>query len=255
MAEERLHMSDNQDTGSPTPLMVKVWDIWVRLFHWFLVAFIALSYLTGEIGGLDFTVPGTDRFISNMNLHVLSGIVILGLVTFRIIWGFAGSITARFKNFLNGPSVILGYVKSVLKGPVAFFAGHNPAGGAVVMIILAALFVQACTGLFAQDDSFFATKGPLTFLVADETSKEITVFHKNWWEYVVFTLAVLHIVANLFYWLIKKQDLILAMFTGRRRLPDGESDPKLTFASAGLGLAIAVGVAILMWFIMNAEGF
>ncbi|NKB44967.1 MAG: hypothetical protein GKS03_11885 [Alphaproteobacteria bacterium] len=246
-------MADTQDSGPSAPLMVKVWDIWVRLFHWFLVAFIALSYLTGEIGGLDFTVPGTDRFISNMNVHVLSGITILGLVTFRIIWGFAGSTTARFRNFLNGPSVILGYAKSILKGPVAFFAGHNPAGGAVVMIILAALFVQGGSGLFSQDDSFFATKGPLAFLVTDETSKEVTGFHKQWWEYAIVTLIVLHIVANLFYWLIKKQDLIVAMFTGHRRLPDGESEPKLSFAKTGLGLAIAVGVAVLMWLIMNAE--
>ena len=234
--------------------MVKVWDIWVRLFHWFLVAFIALSYLTGEIGGLDFTVPGTDRFISNMNLHVLSGITILGLVAFRIIWGFAGSTTARFKNFLNGPGVILSYVKTILKGPITFFAGHNPAGGAVVMVILIALLIQAGTGLFAQDDSFFATKGPLAFLVADETSKEVTGFHKQWWEYAIVTLIVLHITANLFYWLIKKQDLIVAMFTGRRRLPDGEADPNLSFSSARLGVAIAIGVAVLMWLVLNAEG-
>lgn len=247
-------MADMHDSGPSAPILVKVWDIWVRLFHWFLVAFIALSYLTGEIGGLDFVVPGTDRFISNMNLHVLSGITILGLVTFRIIWGFAGSTTARFKNFLNGPGVILNYVRTVLKGPISFFAGHNPAGGAVVMVILIALLVQAGTGLFAQDDSFFATKGPLAFLVADETSKEVTGFHKQWWEYALVTLIVLHIAANLFYWLIKKQDLIVAMITGRRRLPDGETDPNLSFSSARLGVAIAVGVAVLMWLVMNAEG-
>ena len=248
-------MADTQDSRPSTPLRVKVWDIWVRLFHWFLVAFIALSYLTGEIGGLDFTLPGTDRFISNMNLHVLSGITILGLVTFRIIWGFAGSTTARFKNFLNGPGVILDYVRTIFKGPVKFFAGHNPAGGAVVMIILIALLIQAGTGLFAQDDSFFATKGPLVFLVADETSKEVTGFHKQWWEYALLTLIVLHIAANLFYWLIKKQDLIVAMFTGRRRLPDGEADPNLSFSSVHWGIAIAIGVAVLMWLVMNAENF
>lgn len=247
-------MTDTPETGPKTKLTVKVWDIWVRFFHWFLVAFIALSYVTGEIGGLDFTVPGTDRFMSNMNVHVLSGITIFGLVVFRIIWGLAGSTTARFSNFIAGPSKTLAYIKTVFKGPSAFFAGHNPAGGAVVMVILLALLVQAGTGLFSQDDSFFATKGPLVFLVADETSKQVTSIHKLIWEYGLVTLIVLHIAANLFYWLVKKQDLIMAMITGRRKLPDDEQQPNLSFASTGLGAAIAVGVAVLMWLLLNAEG-
>lgn len=247
-------MTDTPETQSNTKITVKVWDIWVRFFHWFLVAFIALSYFTGEFGGLDFTIPGTDRFISNMNVHVLSGLTILGLIIFRLIWGFLGSTTARFSNFVTGPSAIIAYLKAFLKGPVKFVAGHNPAGGAVVMIILLALFVQAGTGLFSRDDSFFATTGPLAFLISDETSKEITGFHKQLWEYGLVTLIVLHIAANLFYWLVKKQDLIVAMITGRRRLPDGEKEPTLSFASTSLGAAIAVGVVVLVWLIMNAEG-
>lgn len=248
-------MSDANSSETGTKRTVKVWDIWVRFFHWFLVAFILLSYLTGEVGGFDFTMPGTDRFISNMNVHVWSGLAILGLVTFRLIWGFAGSTTARFKNFVRGPSTILAYVKSILTGPVAFFAGHNPAGGAVVVIILIALLAQAGLGLFSQDESFFATKGPLAFLISDETSKEITTIHKQLWEYGILVLIVVHITANLFYWLIKKQDLILAMITGRRRLPDGEAEPALSFASVWLGVAVAAVAAGLVWLVMNAETF
>ena len=246
--------SEPVTSGSSTRT-VKVWDIWVRLFHWFLVAFILLSYLTGEIGGLDFTVPGTGRFVPNMTLHMWSGLTILGLLVFRVIWGFRGSSTARFSNFLCGPQVILGYVKSVFRGPIAFFAGHNPAGGAVVIVILTALAVQASAGLFSQDDSFFATKGPLAFLVEDEFSKEITSFHKQWWEYVILTLVVIHISANLFYWLIKKQDLIVAMFTGRRRLPDGETEPVMSFAATWFGVAIAVVAALVIWMVANLESF
>ena len=248
---------DTQTTNSPSDSAnrkVKVWDIWVRLFHWLLVALVLLSYLTGEIGGFDFTMPVTDQFISNINVHMWSGMAIFGLLVFRIIWGFAGSSTARFVNFLRSPKVIIDYVKSVLKGPVAFFAGHNPAGGAVVIIILAALTIQAGTGLFAQDEGFFSTKGPLAFVVGDDTSKEITGFHKQWWEYVVIVLVVIHIAANLFYWLIKKQDLIVAMFTGRRRLPGSEPAPTVTFAATWLGVAVAVFAAIVIWLIANAEG-
>ena len=252
-------MSEESQTASPTSesgdRKVQVWDIWVRLFHWLLVAFVLLSYLTGEIGGFDFTMPRTERFVSNMNLHMWSGLTILGLLVFRIIWGFAGSSTARFVNFIRQPKVIIDYVKSVLKGPVAFFAGHNPAGGAVVIIILAALTVQASAGLFSQDDSFFATKGPLAFLVGDDTSKEITSFHKQWWEYVIVTLVVIHITANLFYWLIKKQDLIVAMFTGRRRLPDTETAPSVSFAATWLGAAVAVVAGIVIWLVVNLESF
>lgn len=250
-------MSEANVTGKGTETgakrTIKVWDIWVRFFHWFLVAFILLSYLTGEVGGFDFTLPGTERFVSNMNLHVWSGLAILGLVTFRLIWGFTGSTTARFKNFVRGPATILGYVKSILSGPVAFFAGHNPAGGAVVVIILIALLAQAGLGLFSRDDSFFATTGPLAFLVSEDTSKEITTFHKRLWEYGLLVLIVVHIAANLFYWLIKKQDLIVAMFTGRRRLPEGETEPALSFAATWLGVAVAAVAGLIVWLVMNAE--
>lgn len=248
-------MNDSNETATESKRTVKVWDIWVRVFHWLLVLLIILSYLTGEIGGFDFTMPGSDRFVSNMNVHIWSGVAILGLLIFRIVWGFFGSSTARFGSFLKPPAVIIDYVTSVLKGPVAFFAGHNPAGGAVVVIILLALTVQGFTGLFSQDESFFATKGPLAFVVGDETSKEITVFHKNWWEYVIITLIVIHVAANLFYWLVKKQDLIIAMFTGRRRLPDGQAEPQVSFAATWLGAAIAIGSAILMWIVLNLETF
>ena len=62
-------MSEGSKAGSGGNILVKVWDIWVRLFHWLLVSFVLLSFLTGEIGGFDFTLPGTERFVSNMNLH------------------------------------------------------------------------------------------------------------------------------------------------------------------------------------------
>ena len=246
-------MTNTPNSEPNTKLTIKVWDIWVRFFHWFLVFFIALSYVTGEIGGLDFTLPGTNQFISNMNVHALSGVTILGLIIFRVIWGITGSTTARFTNFVTGPIKTLAYVKTVFKGPSTFFAGHNPAGGAVVMVILLALLAQTGTGLFSQDDSFFATKGPLAFLVEDETSKEVTGIHKKIWSYCLVTLILLHIAANLFYWLVKKQGLIMAMITGRRRLPDGRKQPKLFFASARLGAAITLGVSVLMWLLFNAE--
>jgi|DEB0MinimDraft_6_1074348.scaffolds.fasta_scaffold77031_1 cytochrome b len=247
-------MTDHSDNAQTAGRKVKVWDIWVRLFHWLLVAFILLSYLTGEVGGFDFTMPGSGNFVSNMTLHMWSGLTIFALLVFRIVWGFAGSTTARFANFLRGPSSILDYVKTVFTGPVKFFAGHNPAGGAVVAIMLLALLVQAVTGMFSQDDSFFATKGPLAHLISDETSKVITGRHELWWEYVIITLIVVHIAANLFYWLVKKQDLIVAMITGRRRLPEGEAEPQLSFAATWLGAVIAVAAGIASWLILNSGG-
>ncbi len=247
-------MTDQNDSVHAGGRKVKVWDIWVRVFHWLLVACILLSYLTGEFGGFDFTMPGTDRFVSNMTLHMWSGVTIFALLVFRIIWGFMGSSTARFSNFLRGPSVILDYVKTVFTGPVKFFAGHNPAGGAVVAIMLLALLVQAVTGMFSQDESFFATKGPLAFLISDETSKVITSRHKLLWEYGILVLIVVHIAANLFYWLIKKQDLIVAMITGRRSLPAGESEPQISFAATWLGAAIAIIAGLAAWLILNAGG-
>lgn len=225
----------------------KLWDVPTRLFHWALVLLVLVSYLTGEIGGFDFTMPGSGNMVANMNIHIWSGLSILTLLIFRIVWGLIGSTSSRFSDFVKGPGAIIDYLKGITKRSVAFVAGHNPAGGAVVALMLILLLAQASTGLFAKEDDFFGLAGPLNGMVSEETAKEITEIHESVWE-IIEIVILAHIAANVFYWLVLKHNLILPMLTGRAEAPPGSAAPALKFASNFTALIVfAVAVAIVLW--------
>jgi len=232
---------------------IKIWDVPTRLFHWFLVIFVTLSYLTGEIGGLDFTIPIIDRFVSNITLHMWSGFIILALLLFRLAWGFVGSTSARFVDFAYGPRAIIDYVKTFLRGGLKRFAGHNPAGGAMVFLMIFFLLLQACTGLFSKDESFFATSGPLANYITVETSEKITALHKQNWE-IILILVLIHICANFIYWFWKKQNLIIAMITGQKDLPIDESLTEVRFAGVRTAAYVAIAAGTVVWFLVNVIG-
>ncbi|MDX2222014.1 MAG: cytochrome b/b6 domain-containing protein [Rhodospirillaceae bacterium] len=225
---------------------VKVWDGATRLFHWALVLLVLLSYLTGEVGGFDFTMPGSGAMVANMTVHMWSGLLILALVLFRIVWGFVGSTSARFSDFVRGPGAVIAYVSGVAKRSAKFVAGHNPAGGLMVVIMLVLLLGQAIGGLFAKEDDFFGIAGPLNSFVSEETAKTITGLHKQNWE-IIEILVLVHIAANILYWIVLKQNLIVAMITGAKDAPAGAAVPALKFASplmAAVVMAAALGVVL-----------
>lgn len=111
---------------------VYVWDKFVRVFHWALLGLFVTSYVTGE---------------QEHWLHTYSGYGIFILVSLRIVWGVVGSQYARFSNFVYSPSAVLGYLKSMIEGSPKRFLGHNPAGGAMVVTLLAALFMTTLSGM------------------------------------------------------------------------------------------------------------
>jgi len=232
---------------------IKIWDIWVRIFHWSLLLLVGLSFYSGKFGGLDFVLPIKNTVIFNMDVHVWSGLAILGLILFRTIWGFVGSTTARFSYIFESIRKLPNYLRKMFIEKTTFIAGHNPAGGIAVLIIITMLFMQTITGLFSQDDSFFATKGPLSFLVEDTTSKQITQIHAQIWNYILVPLIALHICANLFYWIIKKQDLIQGMITGKRTIHSNSKNPKLYFAPTLLGILAGAVAIIIIVIITKAE--
>ena len=123
---------------------VKVWDILVRVFHWSLLASFIVAYLTSE---------------DENPWHIYSGYVVLGLITFRVVWGFVGTHHARFSDFLYSPSTVYAYLKSVISRHPRHYLGHNPAGGWMIMALLAGLFVISISGLklYAIEEG----KGPL----------------------------------------------------------------------------------------------
>jgi len=199
-------MSGNTDSPpQSTQPSVRVWDVPVRVFHWLLVALIIISFTTAQIGG------------NAMRIHEWSGFTILTLVLFRVLWGFFGSSYARFADFVRHPRHAIEYARALKQGRPSFYAGHNPLGGWMVVILLVCLSVQAGTGLFANDD--IMTEGPLYDWVSKQTSDLLSRIHKTNF-YALLALIAVHVAAALYYLWGKRENLILPLITGRKRLGD-----------------------------------
>ena len=180
---------------------VRVWDLPVRLFHWLLVALLAASWITAEAG------------IQYMTWHMRCGYAILALVLFRLLWGFVGSPYARFSSFVVGVPAAWRYLRSWFGARPLRYAGHNPLGGWMVLALLLLIAAQAATGLFATDDIF--NDGPLNRLVSNNLADTLTG-----WHHLIFNLllgaAALHVLAVVLYLLVKRDNLVWPMVTGRK---------------------------------------
>ncbi len=228
-----------------TSTRILVWDVPVRLFHWTLALLLVVSYFTARAGG------------DWMKLHFWSGYAILTLLFFRIAWGFLGSTTARFSSFLKGPGAALTHLGHLLGRGRPRDAGHNPLGGAMVVVMMLAVLAQAATGLFAADTDMGMVNGPLALKVADKWVERATAFH-SFWINVLLILVALHVLAVVFYLVWKRQNLIGAMFSGRKPADDvvepGAATPKLTFVSNRLAISLLLVSAALVYFIVRAGG-
>lgn len=182
--------------------MQPIWDIFIRVYHWLLVAGIGFAWWTIEQGG------------DWMEWHMYSGILVLSLVLFRVIWGFVGGGGyARFNQFVRSPSVTLRYARDLMRNKEAHYVGHNPMGGWAVIALLLFCAIQAGTGLFTTDDIAF--DGPLNHLISSALASDITRFHKQFFN-ILLGMIVLHIAAILFHQLVRNEKLIQAMFSGKK---------------------------------------
>ena len=215
----------------PESISVIAWDLPIRLFHWALAVLILLQYGTAEWHWLD------------MQWHVRFGYATLALLVFRVAWGFFGSQTARFADFVRGPRRVSGYVRAVAAGhatPTSL--GHNPLGGWSVLAMLASLLVQTITGLFASNHRH-TVFGPWADRVSDIWSQRLTDIHKINQNVLLFLIA-LHVVAILAYWIGRSENLIAPMLHGRKTM---DSPPAVRFASTGRALAVLAFAILLVW--------
>lgn len=214
-------MHDGADT--------KVWDLPTRLFHWALVALIALQYASGEFGWL------------SMQWHFWLGYTTLALVVFRVLWGFLGSQTSRFAEFLRGPRAVLRYLADVVRGRAVHAPGHNPLGGWSVLLMLALVALQAASGLFASDD--ISEEGPLAARVSGAVVDAMTRLHHLAADGLVILIA-LHVGAVLAYGLLKHDNLVAPMLHGRGRFATPRA---LRFVSAWRALGLLLLSAAAVW--------
>ena len=183
---------------------VRVWDLPTRIFHWLLAALVVFSFVTAYIGG------------NAMVWHMRSGFAIFTLLAFRLVWGFTGGHWSRFRAFLYAPSASLRYLRGQSRPDEHHQVGHNPLGAGSVFALLAILAVQVATGLIADDE--IATTGPLNKFVSSATSGLATSWHKNYGQWIIVALVVLHVGAIAFYWLRRRQNLVGAMWHGDKLL-------------------------------------
>lgn len=214
--------------GAPPPQprptdQAYVWDLPTRLFHWALVVCVVGAFITAKLGG------------NWMVWHGRFGITALGLLAFRLVWGFIGPTYARFAQFVRGPRTILAYLKGQWHGQ-----GHNPLGALSVLALLGILVFQGAIGLFSNDDVAF--EGYLMPLVGAELSNRLTSLHKIT-EEILLLLVALHVGAIAFYAWVKKENLVQPMITGWAPGKPSESTrgggAKAFLTALGFALAIA----------------
>lgn len=202
MTVETSHSAPGSPAAKAGFAPIRVWDLPTRLFHWGLVALVIAMVWSGLTGKLD--------------LHMTLGQVVLSLVLFRLIWGFTGNRYARFAGFIASPLACLRYLGGLFGAASDKHVGHNPAGGYAVLAMLALLALQAGTGLFTSDD--IVTDGPLYSRVSGSTAALLSTIHRRaiW---VLLAVIAVHLLANLFYWAVKKNNLVGPMITGRKLAP------------------------------------
>ncbi|GIK81261.1 MAG: cytochrome b/b6 domain-containing protein [Pseudorhodoplanes sp.] len=174
--------------GATPPATVKVWDPFVRVFHWSLVAAFALAYATGD---------------EIEKVHIAAGYFIAGLLALRIVWGFAGPRHARFGDFVRSPRAVIAYLREAMLLRAPRHLGHNPAGGAMVIALLVGLSATCLTGFLMTTDAYWGAK---------------------WMENVHEVLAngtlglvFLHVLGVVFASFEHRENLVKAMIDGRKR--------------------------------------
>ena len=216
----------NQERQETMSREVRVWDPLVRIFHWSLVLSFAVAYLSGE---------------EESDIHIYAGYIILGLLLFRLLWGFVGTRFARFSNFAYSPQAIIKYLKDMLAGRPKHYLGHNPAGGAMIFALLLGLVVVTYSGLkvYAIEEGAgpLATQLPEISFVkvahADDDEHEDDEYGEHegdeegeeFWEEVhegaanfVLFLVVLHIAGVFVAGRLHNENLVKAMITGNKKV-------------------------------------
>jgi cytochrome b len=214
--------------------VIKVWDLVVRSFHWLLVVAIITQIVTAE---------------DAKSVHVAVGYFIGALLVLRIFWGFVGSKHARFKDFIYPPAEVIGYLKDLFRGRPKHFSGHNPAGGAMVILLLLVLGLTALTGFLTYGAQ---GKGPLAMQPAnfvsvaaaddehhqsaegressehdpDADHRQADSKKSHFWKEIhealvgfLLFLAIVHVCGVIVSSYVHKENLIRAMITGNKKVP------------------------------------
>ena len=219
----------------------RIWDLPTRLFHWVLAACVVALIVTAKVGG------------NAMEWHLRLGHGVLALLLFRLVWGVVGGRWSRFTAFLFSPARLLRYLRGT-PAPEGSI-GHSPLGALSVFALLAVLMAQVGTGLLSDDEIAFS--GPLTRFVSNAVVGQATAYHKEMGQYLVLGLVALHVLAILYYVLVRKQRLVRPMLDGDKLLATPAAPSRDDVATRLLALVVLALSLALAWWVsgLAAAGF
>lgn len=174
--------------GATPPATVKVWDPFVRVFHWSLVTLFVVAYATGD---------EVER------VHIAAGYAIAILLMLRVVWGVIGPRHARFHNFVRPPGEVLSYLRNAVRLAAPRHLGHNPAGAAMIVALLAVLAGTCATGVMMTTDGFWGARW-------------VEGLHEALANLAI-GLVALHVLGVLVSSFAHRENLVKAMVTGRKR--------------------------------------
>ncbi len=216
---------------------VKVWDLFVRFFHWGLALAVLGSFLSSD----------KDAWV---HVHARVGLAVLTLVVARLAWGFLGPTHARFSAFVRGPRSVLAYAREMMGGRPRPHLSHNPLGGAMVVALLGVLLAMVATGALVYAGPEFG--GVLAGLLTKRTAHAIKEVHEAL-SAALLTLVAVHVAGVLTSSWLERQNLVKGMVTGWKRDPDGGAEPGESlpdapvrvFAAMLFGLVATLGLVLL----------
>lgn len=171
---------------------VKVWDPMVRVFHWCLVASFAIAWLSAEEWA---------------DLHQWAGYAAAALIGLRLVWGIVGTRYARFTQFVKSPRTVAAYLRDIVLGRERRYLGHNPAGGLMILALIACMSALCLTGWLYTTDAFWGVEW------VEETHETLAN--------VLLALVGLHVGGVILAGFRHRENLVRAMVTGRKRAPIG----------------------------------
>jgi len=187
-----------EKTVGSTVENIEVWDILIRIFHWSLVFFFSIAYLTED---------------DWLDIHTIAGYTVFLLLVFRLVWGVIGTKYAKFSSFLPQPKRALRYLKDEISGDAKHYLGHNPAGAIMVYVLIVTLFLTTLSGIAIISTEGF---GPLagTF-VSQWSGKILEDIHELLTSFSLF-LVFLHIAGVVFSSFMQEENLVKTMITGKK---------------------------------------
>lgn len=234
----RWPMSSEPAAANHQP--VRVWDLPTRLFHWVLAAAVIGLVITGKIGG------------NALIWHFRLGYLVMGLLIFRLLWGLVGGHWSRFASFIYGPGTVLRYLRGQARREEHLEVGHNPLGAFSVFALLGFLIVQVGTGLVADDE--IANVGPLNRYVSSGTAGTATHWHRDYGQWILITLVVVHLAAIAYYFLRHGNNLVGPMIDGDKPLAVPAPSSQDGIRQRLVALVLGVLCAVVVWWVSRLGG-